>query len=164
MKLSTLLTAASSVLIASMLPACDGVALREIKPGLSNMAEVRSRLGEPGSVHHDADGIVVWEYNRQPNGVECHMIVFSPEQIVLRIENALAETNLARVREGMRRDEIRRLLGKPASITPFTRQQVEIWEWRVAGILPSDEVYFNVHFDMHSGLVATTSRRQVQRG
>ena len=164
MKLSALLTAATSAFIASVLPACDGAALREIKPGLSSMAEVRSRLGEPGSIHHDADGVVVWEYHRQPNGIECHMIAFGPDQIVLRIENALAEANLARVREGMSRDEIRRLLGKPASITPFSRQQEEVWEWRVAGTLPSDETYFNVHFAMHSGLVAKTSRRQAQSG
>ncbi len=164
MKTFGLLTAAASALIAAVLPACDGAALQDIKPGLTTAGEVRARLGEPGNEYRNADGSFTWEYNRQPHGSTCHMITFGSDQRVLRVENALAESNLARLREGMSREEVRRLLGKPASVTPFERMNEEVWDWRIAGLLPGDEVHFHAHFDLRNGLLSKTSRRQVQRG
>lgn len=164
MKLPIWITASIAAIATALLPACDLINLPEIKPGITSAAEVHSRMGEPGFEHRNADGTVTWEYSRQPQGVECYMISFDHQQIVSRIEQVLNDRNFAQVRDGMRREEVRRLLGAPASKVIFNNLQEDIWEWRVEGIPASDETYFMVHFDLNSGGVKKTSRRVAMKG
>lgn len=159
MKLAAWIATATAALAAALLPACDVVNLPAIKPGLTTAAEVRARMGEPGFVHPNADGTVTWEYSRQPMGVHCYMISFDRQQVVSRLEQVLSEGNYARVRAGMGRDEVRRLLGAPGSKQVFDNLGEEIWEWRIEGTPPIDETYFMVHFATGHGGVTRTSRR-----
>ena len=82
MKLPAWINTATAALAAAVLPACDGFNLQDIRPGITTQAEVRARMGEPSRVHWNDDGTAVWEYNRQPNGVHCHMIAFNRDNIV----------------------------------------------------------------------------------
>lgn len=164
MPLSARFAAAIAAVAAVVLPACDGVNLHELKPGISTAAEVRARMGEPSAVHPNPDGSVTWEYSRQPNGIECHMLSFGPDQVLTRIEQALSEANLARVREGMDKEEIRRLLGRPGWTTVYANLGEEVWDWRVAGTIPTEEAHFHVHFDLAGERVKRTSRRVESRG
>ncbi len=164
MKLPGWITTATAAVAAAVLPACDGINLKELKPGVSTAAEVRSRLGNPAYEHRNDDGSVTWEYNRQPNGVECHMITIGPDQIVSKIEQALNEANLARVQEGMGKEAVRRLLGKPGTVTTFSNLGEEVWDWRVAGLTPAEEAHFHVHFALADGRVKKTSRRVEGKG
>lgn len=159
MKLPAWITAAASAIVAAALPACDYVNLKEMKPGLTTQAEVRSRMGEPGFVHNNADGTVTWEYARQPNGTQCYMISFGHDLVISQIEQVLTESNYGKVRPGMRPAEIRRLFGAPARKQVFNNLGEEIWEWRIEGMPPMEETYFMVHFDTASGTVKTTSKR-----
>lgn len=163
-KLPHWLTTASAALASTLLPACDGFNLQEIKPGLTTQVEVRARMGEPSRIHWDDDGRAIWEYNRQPNGVHCYMIGFNRDQIVDRIEQVLNEQNYGRVRSGMSKDEILRLLGGPGKKQVFRNLGEEIWEWRIEGMPPMEETYFMVHFSLSDGSVKTTSRRVERRG
>lgn len=158
------LTASVTAVAAALLPGCDGIALKELKPGISTAAEVRARMGNPTAEHRNPDGSVTWEYSRQPNGIECHMLTLSPDGILVRIEQALTEANLGRIREGMDRDEVRRLLGKPGLVTTYDNLGEEVWDWRVAGTIPTEEAHFHVHFATASGLVRKTSRRVESKG
>lgn len=144
---------------AAVLPACDNDNLKSIRPGVSTSAEVQARMGPPSAEYRNGDGTVTWEYNRQPNGIECHMITFGPDRVVTKVEQVLTEANFAKVREGMDRDEVRRLLGRPGAVNTFERLNEEVWDWRVAGTIPTEEAHFHVHFDTGSGLVKKTSRR-----
>jgi len=148
----------------ALLPACDAVNLPEIKPGITTASEVESRMGKLGFEFQNDDGSVTWEYSRQPAGTTCYMITIGSDRIVDKLEQVLTEANFARVREGMSRDEIRRLLGKPAAKVVFDNLGEDIWEWRIEGMPPMDETYFMVHFDLSSGGVKKTSKRVVQRG
>lgn len=147
-----------AVLIATM-PACDFIAMKELKPGISTATEVRARMGGPAQEYRNADGTVTWEFNRQPNGTECWMVTIGPDQIMQKIEQVLTEANFAKVVAGMDRDEIRRLLGAPGSKTTYRNTNEEVWDWRVKGMMPTEEAHFHVHFDVATGLVKTTSRR-----
>lgn len=158
------LSAALAALGAALLPACDPIALKGLKPGVSTAADVRTRLGAPSAEYRNADGSLTWEYNRQPNGIECHMITLGPDQAVTRIEQVLNEASFARVQAGMGKDEIRRLLGQPGQINVYSRLAEEVWDWRVAGTIPAEEAHFHVHFDAGSGLVKKTSRRVEPKG
>lgn len=164
MKLSGLITTAATALATALLPACDAFNLQEIKPGITTADEVRARMGEPGFQHWNDDGTATWEYSRQPSGVECYMISFDRTQVVSKVEQVLNEANYARVRDGMAKDDVRRLLGAPASKVVFDNLKEEIWEWRIEGVPPTDETYFMVHFDTRHGAVKKTSKRVVMRG
>lgn len=164
MKLPTWITTAATALAAALLPACDVVNLPEIKPGITTAAEVRSRMGNPGFEFSNPDGSVTWEYTRQPSGTTCYMITIGGDQIVQKLEQVLTEANFGRIRDGMSRDEIRRLLGAPASKVVFDNLGEEVWEWRVEGVPPTEETYFSVHFDLRSGGVGKTAKRVAMKG
>jgi outer membrane protein assembly factor BamE (lipoprotein component of BamABCDE complex) len=159
MKMPRWFNVVTSALAAVALPACDYVNLQELKPGVSTAAEVRSRMGDPAQEYRNVDGSVTWEFNRQPNGIDCYMITIGPDQVVQRIEQVLTEANMGKVVVGMDRDEVRRLLGAPGSKTTYQNSREEVWDWRVAGMIPTEEAHFHVHFDPATGLVKRTSRR-----
>ena len=156
--------AACAALLAALAPACDIVNLPQIQPGITTATEVRQRMGEPGEQYDNGDGSVTWEYSRQPAGVQCYMITIGADQRVSAFEQVLTEANYARAREGMTRDQIRRLYGRPARIQQFDNLREEVWEWRIEGTPPLDETYFNVHFDQASGLVKKALQRIERRG
>jgi len=164
MKLAAWISAATAAVASALLPACDSVNLQEIKPGITSSAEVRTRLGEPGFQHWNDDGTATWEYTRQPSGMQCYMITIGTDQIVRKIEQVLNDANYARVRDGMSKDDIRRLLGAPGSKVVFDNLREEVWEWRIEGMMPTDETYFMVHFDTTHGGVKKTSKRVAMRG
>lgn len=164
MKLPAWINTAVAALAGAVLPACDGLNLQEIRPGITTQAEVRARMGEPGRIHWNDDGSAVWEYNRQPNGVHCHMIAFNRDRIVAGVEQVLNERNYARIREGMSKDEVARLLGAPGSQRVFANLGEEIWEWHVEGIPPIDETYFVVHFSLDEASVKKAAKRIERRG
>ena len=164
MKLPAWITTATAALSTALLPACDYVNMKEIKVGLTTQAEIRARMGEPGFVHWNDDGTATWEYARQPNGSNCYMITFGQDQIVSKLEQALNEQNYARIRDGLSKDDVRRILGAPGSKVVFDNLREEIWEWRIEGSNPLDETYFMVHFDTGHGAVKKTSRRVATKG
>ena len=164
MKTPAWLTTAIAAISAALLPACDMFNLQEIKPGITTAAEVRSRLGNPGFEFSNEDGSVTWEYSRQPNGTNCYMITIGTDQIVEKMEQVLNDANYAKVRDGMSRDEIRRLLGAPGSKVVFENLGEDIWEWRIEGMPPIEETYFMVHFDLQTGGVRKTSKRIAAKG
>lgn len=164
MKLTGWISSALSTIVAALLPACDMVNLPKIKPGVTSAAEVRSHMGNPGFEFSNPDGSVTWEYTRQPAGVHCYMITIGRDQIVQKLEQVLTEANFGRVRDGMSRDDIRRLLGAPASKIVFDNLGEDIWEWRVEGMPRNEETYFMVHFDLQTGEVRKTSRRIAMKG
>lgn len=164
MKLPTWIAALFSALAGALLPACDAVNLPEIRPGSTTQAEVRSRMGEPGFIHHDADGSITWEYSRQPAGKTCYMIRFDRQQIVRDVEQVLHRNNLARAMPGLNKNEIRRLYGQPASQQIFDNLDQEVWEWRIEGDFPTEETFFSVYFGLADGLVRKSGQRVEPKG
>lgn len=151
-----------ALLAALGLPACDSNLLAQLRPGITTAAEARRIMGEPGMEWKNPDGGRTWEYTRQPEGFECFMLTLGPDEVLRSVEQVITPENLARVRPGMSKDDIRRLLGKPRSVQTFALKQEEVWDWKVGKEVTTD-VFFNVHFDL-DGHVLTTSRSQDMRG
>ena len=164
MNLSRWITTASAAVASVLLPACDAVNLNEIWPGITTAAEVKARMGEPGFIHHDNDGTAIWEYSRQPQGVQCYMIAFDGKDVVTRMDQVLNDANYARITDGLSKDDVRRILGAPATKVVFNNLREEIWEWRIEGVPSTEETYFAVHFDTGHGAVKKTSRRVAMKG
>jgi outer membrane protein assembly factor BamE (lipoprotein component of BamABCDE complex) len=150
-----------SVLAALGLFACDAIGLRELKPGVSTGYDVRDKMGKPTMQWTNGDGSQTWEYARAPEGKVNYMITIGPDNILREIRQVLTEENFAKVTNGMTRDQIRRLLGKPGWVTQLDLKQQEVWEWRFDNPHQAD-LRFDVHFD-GSGQVVETSRREEQR-
>jgi outer membrane protein assembly factor BamE (lipoprotein component of BamABCDE complex) len=164
MKIPAWIATAATAIGVALLPACDAVNLQEIKPGITSASEVKTRMGEPGFQYWNNDGTATWEYSRQPSGTQCYMITFGNDQIVKSMEQVLNDKNYAKVRDGLSKDDVRRLLGAPGSKVVFDNLREEIWEWRVEGMPPTEETYFMVHFDTGHGGVKKTSKRIAMRG
>ncbi|MCL4184723.1 MAG: hypothetical protein KJ011_14880 [Burkholderiaceae bacterium] len=136
--------------------ACDFVAQRELRPGESTVEDVRKLMGKPETIWEEADGRQVYEYVRGPEGTETWMVEIGADGRYRGMTNALAAENLARVRAGMSRDDLRRLLGKPGSEASFPARSELVWTWRVRGEMTTSEM-FHAHLGP-DGRVTRTSR------
>lgn len=140
------------------LSGCDYVNVSELQPGVSTELDVRQRFGPPQEVWKNSDGSVTWEYSRQPEGAECYMITIGPDKVLRAVEQVLNEAGYARVQRGMTGDEVRRLLGRPASSQFFSLKRETVWEWLIGrGGSPteSDPTYFTVTFNDEGRVVGT---------
>ena len=61
--------------------------------------------------------------------------------------------------EGMTRDQVRQILGKPGEISRFKRQNEEVWGWRYLEATQRT-MFFYAHFDQDTGLLKRTDQMQ----
>ena len=137
------------------LPSCDAISLPKLKPGISRLQDVEDIMGPPAMEWIDPDGTLTWEYPRTPQGVVNYMIVFGPDRVLREVRQVLTEENFARVKPGMSKEAIRRLLGQPANEQYFSLKGEFVWDWKVPAA-SGTTANFNVHFD-EGGTVLRTS-------
>ena len=142
---------------------CDATHLAELKPGTSTAQEVRERLGPPAAEWPNTDGSVTWEYPRGPEGTRCWMLTLNQRGVLQKIDQALTEENFARIEKGWSAEQVRRLLGKPASEVKFPLKPEVVWDWRIDPATPGNRAFFHVHFSL-DGFVTGTSRREETPG
>lgn len=125
---------ASALLAAALgLAACDSKNISELEEGVSTEADVRARFGQPENIWEApgaAPGSRVFEYNRQPAGQKNYMITIGPDGKMSALRQVLTPENFARVKPGMMMEDLRKLLGKPAKVTPYALKRETEWEWR----------------------------------
>ena len=138
-----------------MVVGCDYVASKKLVAGVSTRADVERAMGRPGMVWEEG-GRAYLEYPRAPAGHETLLVEIGPDGKYVGTRNLLTEDNFARVRAGMSRDEVRRLLGAPTEQLTFERRQEVVWSWRFMAD-QNRSMLFNVHFGL-DGRVRTTSR------
>jgi uncharacterized protein (DUF2126 family) len=97
-------------------------------------------------------------------GDQLHDRALLPSQLWADLEQVLNDANYAKAREGMDRNQIRRLLGKPANIMVFDNLREEVWEWKIEGMPHTELTWFNVYFDTGSGRVKKAGKRVEVRG
>ena len=117
--------------------------------------QVQAKLGAPETVRKNADGSEVWEYPGGPLGRQTYMVTLGSDRAVQEVHQVLNDEYFSRVRAGMSRDEVRRLLGKPGEIMVFGARDEEVWSWRYQQQNP---MFFKVLFDRTAGTVRTTQR------
>ena len=123
-------------------------------------AEALTARGEPTRRWHNEDGTTTLEYATQPYGHTCLMVQVDAGGVVLRQWDALDDDNLARVKKGMTREEVSRLLGQHRSEQFFKLSGEEVWDWNIHNEYgASIATLFNVHFI--DGKVVRTSQTYV---
>ena len=141
---AVLLAGASALLLG--LAGCDQQAIKELEEGVSTEADVRARFGEPEKIWDAPDGGRTFEYNRQPAGHRNYMITIGTDGKMSALRQVLTPQNFAKVQPGMMMEEVRKMLGKPARITPFELKGEVAYDWRYLES-PNTNMVFTVFFD-----------------
>ncbi|MEN3290755.1 MAG: hypothetical protein V7642_8 [Burkholderiales bacterium] len=131
--------------------------LDKLAKGISSESDVRMVMGQPETVWEEEDGARTLEYPKGPEGARTWVFMIDKHGKMQDYRQVLTEENFARIKRGMSKDEVRRMLGKPRTVVQFQRKNEEAWDWRylpAPGVAPR---LFNVHFDMTSGKVTATS-------
>ena len=159
--MATLLQRHAFFLVPALLAAgCADFA--SIKPG-TPAQQVEASFGAPADVWKTPDGSEVWDYPRGPLGTETYMITFGSNREVRDVRQVLTDENINKLKPGMTRDEVRRMLGKPGSINVTESRNEEIWYWRyLEWQIRKMELY--VQFSLPSGELTKVTRFQIDAG
>ena len=124
---------------------CDSQRIEKLEEGVSTEADVRKTFGEPEAVWDSPQG-QVFEFNRQPAGQKNYMITIGPDGKMAALRQVLTPANFAKVQPGMGAEDLRKMLGKPASRTPYPLKNELEWEWRWMQP-PNSPMVFTAVFD-----------------
>lgn len=138
------------------LAGCDGQRISELEEGVATEADVRAKFGAPEKIWEAPDGARIFEYNRQPAGHRNYMITVDADGRMTALRQVLTPANFAKVQAGMPMEEVRKLLGKPAKVTPFERQREIHYDWRYLDA-PSTSMVFTVVFSPDYRVLKTLS-------
>jgi SmpA / OmlA family len=101
----------------------DSQLFKGIEIGKSTEDDVRRQAGKPEIVWEEPGGGRRLEYPRGPEGATTWMVTTNADGTVRTIEQVLTAENFAKVRPGMNKDQIRRMLGKPTKVEAFRLKQ-----------------------------------------
>ncbi|NJD34192.1 MAG: hypothetical protein FIA96_05045 [Betaproteobacteria bacterium] len=137
---------------------CAGYSGSNLKPGVSTRPEVLASMGEPALAWKNPDGSEQLAYPRGPASTQTFMAYVGPDGRLQRIEKALDPSHFARVRAGMSKDQVLRVLGPPGPAwTEFYSRRNELaWSWLFCNDRSVEE-FFDVMFDATTGIVRSTA-------
>lgn len=139
------------------LAACAGYDGAGLRHGASG-DEVRSVMGEPGTIWREADGGATWEYPRGPQGLHTYMARLGSDGRLREIRQVLTVETFASIRPGTTtREEVRRLLGTPAREIYFARKNEHTWDYRYFDEVSRYHYAFSVHFNQRGVVSGTQS-------
>ena len=146
----------SLALCGLLLAACDVQHIAELEEGVATEADVRARFGEPAARYDEPDGAYTLEYPRQPEGQRNYMVTIGSDGKMSALRQVLKPEEFAKVRPGMDRAVVRRLLGRPAATQVYALKQQEVWDWR--WLADQEAMLFSVVFDAEGRVVEAGSR------
>jgi outer membrane protein assembly factor BamE (lipoprotein component of BamABCDE complex) len=116
--------------ICAAMVGCDAVQRQELQVGASKDA-VKAQMGQPDTVWKEADGRELWDYPRGPEGTETLRMTISPDGVLKDILNTLTESNFSQIQNGMNKEQVRRLLGRPGFQKQYGNNRAgNTWEWK----------------------------------
>ncbi|MDQ8023325.1 MAG: hypothetical protein REI94_15920 [Moraxellaceae bacterium] len=138
------------------LGACASFIPYDIRAGETTREQVIASSGQPARVWQNADGSETLEYPMQPFGTECYMITIAADGRVRTVEDGLSERSRARVRPGLGKEAVLRMLGSPRKVAYFARMEEEVMDWNVRNPGHQSGLRFNVHFNAAGEVVRTS--------
>ncbi|MDR5770607.1 MULTISPECIES: outer membrane protein assembly factor BamE [unclassified Caballeronia] len=141
----------------------DNLLLKDLQPGVTTEAQIRSQMGDPEIERTFTDGSKRLEYPRGPAGTNTYFVDLDADGLFVSVTQVLTAANIAKVRPGMTQDEVRRLLGKPTTVAEYRLKQERVWSWHWLEDGVNRDAMFNAHFDPN-GIVVTTSRSEAEGG
>ena len=126
--LAPALTAVLRAVLAGLLAGCAAPQPLRVQAGQTE-AQMLAVMGPPTGRYALADGVQRIEFARGPYGVSTWMVDLDRAGSVLAIHQVLQAYYFDQVQDGMARDDLLRLLGRPAS-RQGEWQNRETWSWR----------------------------------
>lgn len=141
---------------------CDQNAFEQLEEGVSTEADVKRLLGEPLTEFDDGGGVRTLEYPRQPEGHRNYMLTISPDGKLTALRQVLAPPYFAKVQPGLGKEEVRRILGRPAKVVPYELKKETEWEWKFLD--GTQNKFFVVTFDSRGQVVRKAELLEVPTG
>ena len=110
------------------LAACAGYGTGKLRVG-EPAAEVVADMGQPTGSYPRPEGGERLEFARGPFGKHTFMVDLGPDGKVQRWDQVLREDLFYEIKPGMRTEELRYRLGRPANIFGIWRGAT-VWNWR----------------------------------
>ncbi len=154
------------MLSALLLVSCAGYSGSNLKPGEARLEDVVRVMGAPAMRWQEADGTQQLAYPRGPEGVHTYMVRIGADGRLQQITNVLEEETFARVRSGMNKSQVLKILGpsQPAWTSYYKARDELVWEWRYCDQW-NELARFDVLFDATREVVRSTmNQTEVQRG
>jgi hypothetical protein len=145
-------------LAAFLAAACASYGGSSLRPGVSTQAEVLQVMGEPALRFTEADGSKVLFYPRGPLGTQTFRVTVGPDGVVRSIEGVLNDDVFNRIRPGLTKDEVLRMIGPPRETMTFERLGHEAWDYKYVDTWGYDAI-FSVTFDREGRVVSKISAR-----
>ena len=153
------------IVMASLLAlaGCDPQKVAKLEEGVATEADVKKQFGEPHATYPEADGSKTFEYSRQPEGQVAYMITIGADGKMSALRQVLKTSEFAKIKPGMDKGEVRRVLGKPAKTAKFDlKPDEEHWDWRwLDGQFPK---IFSVTFDRDGKVMASAASDDPAQG
>jgi hypothetical protein len=113
-----------------LLAACASYSGRDLQPGVSTVADVHAAMGAPALVREAPDGGKLYWYPRLPYGRESFAARIAPDGRLVSIEQRLTDQHIAKLRTNeSTAEDVLDILGPPADVYRYPRQQREAWEY-----------------------------------
>jgi hypothetical protein len=144
-----------------LLAGCDQRRIARLEEGVATEADVRREFGEPAAVFAEPDGARTFEYPRQPEGQVNYFITIGADGKMSALRQVLKPTSFDKVRPGMDKSAVRRVLGRPARMQRYANRHEEIWDWRWAD--GQEGKLFSVTFDDDGKVLASASTLDLSR-
>jgi hypothetical protein len=146
-----------ALLSIALLAGCASYSGSGLKPGESRLEDVQALMGQPTLRWQDPDGSVQLAYPRGPFGFHTYMVTLAPNGRLQSIANVLEEGSFARIRAGMDKEQVLRVLGPPdySRSVYFKARDELVWDWRYCQIF-GNAARFLVLFDGTTGAVRST--------
>jgi hypothetical protein len=128
-----------------------------LTPGSSSREDVLAQMGPPAQQWTDAGNGAQLSYPRGPAGLDSYMVFIDARGRLDRIENVLTPDSLAKIKTGMGKDDVLRLIGPPVTewTVYFPARRELAWEWRYCNSW-SMIARFHVLMDNDTGRVRST--------
>jgi outer membrane protein assembly factor BamE (lipoprotein component of BamABCDE complex) len=134
---------------------CDQQRISELEEGISTEMDVRAKLGEPEKIWDGAEGTRVFEYNRQPAGHVNYMVSIGSDGKMAALRQVLTPDNFAKVQPGMPMESVRKMLGKPMRVVPYTLKSETYYNWRYLTDSNNTSMVFSAVMDANLKVLRT---------
>ncbi len=150
---------------AALAAGCAGFNAGSLRSGVSTLPQIEAALGAPAMVWKNPEGTQQLAYPLGPSGTQTFMVFVGADGKLQRITGVLNEAQFGLVRAGMTKEQVLRILGPSGALwtQTFPRTNTLAWTWLYCA--PGNfQNYFNVMFDVGSGLVRSTGQSPVMLG
>jgi len=117
----------------ALMAGCASFDGRNLVPGKSTRAEVEATMGRPAEVLTRPTGDARLYFSRLPFGREIYVATVGGDGVLRSLDRTLTRKNIASLKEGMRAQQVRELLGPPYRNVYMKLIDRDVWEypWRI---------------------------------